>query len=108
MKAQIIDAMRDGYVTREQLRELLDCNDEQARSFVRDLRLQGLPIVSTCRRQGYHIVETDEEVTIAKEAYAELVAKAIGIMEAAKPLRLFIKEKGVNPKELLPFPTIDE
>lgn len=50
-------------ITRQRLKQITKLDDRTNREIIRDLRLSGLPIISSSETKGYWLAESKEELT---------------------------------------------
>lgn len=98
----IIAALKERWVSREELSQMLGLSERKAREWAEDLTQRLLPInlcvLSTSAKKGYHIPNpnNEEDIKLAEGALEELKSKAISIFERRKPIENFIKN--VDPQ----------
>ena len=95
--AEVILALEGGWLSREELSQMLGLPDRAVRSYIEDLntrlRSHGRCILSSSSRKGYHIPNplSDEDVAIANHVLDELKSKAISIFTRRQAVEDFIK-----------------
>lgn len=103
-EADIILALEQRWVTRDELKVMLGCSDRAARAYIEELNEKlanyGKCIVSTSARAGYHVPNPlcEDDLRIVADAVAELKSRAISIFERRKCLEDFLKNS-VSLKE---------
>lgn len=95
---EIITALKERWVPREELASMLGLAERQSRVWVENLTQRLLPmnlcVLSTAAKKGYHIPSptNEEDVKLAEGALQELKSKAISIFERRKPIENFLKK----------------
>lgn len=93
----VISVLKSGWIPRSTLADMLEMNDLETRMFVRDLNLslkdEGLCILSSSTKRGYHIPDptNEKDVALAMKVVRELKAKAASIYERSSVIDDFIK-----------------
>lgn len=96
-ESEIILALEQRWITREELASMLGVEDRKVRSFIEQLNAKLISynkcILSTSRRPGYHIPNplSEEDIALVNGVMKELKAKAVSIFERRQALDNFIK-----------------
>ena len=96
-ESEIILALENRWVSREELAEMLGTNDRAARAFIEDLNVTlrsfGKCILSSASRKGYHIPNPldPEDVALANAVLNELKNKAISLFVRRQSIEDFLK-----------------
>lgn len=95
--ADVILKLEGGWISREELSQMLGLPDRAVRSYIEDLntrlRSHGRCVLSSSSRRGYHIPNplSEEDVAIANLVLQELKAKAVSIFTRRQAVEDFIK-----------------
>lgn len=96
-ESEIILALENRWISREELAEMLGTNDRAARAFIEDLNVTlrsfGKCILSSASRRGYHIPNPldPEDVALANAVLNELKNKAISLFVRRQSIEDFLK-----------------
>jgi biotin operon repressor len=95
--SDIILALESGWLSREELSQMLGVPDRAVRNYIEDLNIRlrshGRCVLSSSSRKGYHIPNplSDEDVAFANHVLDELKSKAISIFARRQAVEDFIK-----------------
>lgn len=96
-KQTIIDELHKRWVSKQEIGEMLGCDERAVRTFIAGLNHklagEGKCVLSSSRRRGYHIPNRDniEDFGAALQAARELKGRAIAIFQRRKVLEDWIK-----------------
>lgn len=96
-ESDIILVLESGWVTRQELSEMLGMGDSAVRQYIADLNVRlksyGKCVLSSASRVGYHIPNPldDEDVALANFVLDELKKKALSIFERRQSIENFVR-----------------
>ena len=95
-RAELIQLLESGWITKEELQAELGTNERNARLILQELNseleAEGRCVLSSASRRGYHIpsVNDADDLETARIAEKELESKAISIFERRRAIRKYI------------------